>query len=188
VIARRGAWRESQGGLDAGRLVFLDGPGVNLGMTRLYGWAEKSERVGDYVPDVRFERTPVISTLRLSGINAPIAFRGTLDGDFFRAYVSQALAPTLREGDIVVMDNASPHKVHGALQPIYDRGATVLFLPPYSPDLNPIEMAWSKIKSVLRALKARTHEELLSAMRVAFNSISAADIQGWFTHDGYSCV
>lgn len=101
-------------------------------MTRLYGWGEKSKRVCDYVPDMRFERTSIISTLRLCGVNAPITFKGTLNGDFFREYIAQALAPTLNAGDIVVLDNLSSHKVDGVLQPIYDRGAAVMFLPPYS--------------------------------------------------------
>ena len=179
------AWKAQQMALDIDRLVFLDESGVNLGMTRLYGWGEKSERVVDFVPDVRFQRLSLISTLRRSGINAPMVFEGSLNGDFFKAYVGQALAPTLRAGDIVVMDNASSHKVEGALQPIYDKGAFVLFLPPYSPDFNPIEQAWSKIKSILRTLKARTRKELLSALCVAFDAITVDDIRNWFFHDGY---
>jgi transposase len=184
-VERRAAWKIDQYGLDIEKLVFLDESGVNLGMTRLYGWGAKSERVLDFVPDVRFDRSSIIAALRLDGIHAPVTFEGALDGDFFRAYVEQALAPTLRAGDIVVMDNASAHKVVGALQPIYDKGAGVLFLPPYSPDFNPIELAWSKIKSILRALKSRTHETLQSALCFAINSITPEDIRNWFVHDGY---
>lgn len=110
-------------------------------MTRLYGWGKKSERVNDYVPDVRFERTSIIATLCEDGINAPMTFKGTLDKDVFSIYIRDLLAPTLNAGDIVVMDNCSVHKVKDILNPIYERGATVLFLPPYSPDLNPIELA-----------------------------------------------
>jgi len=159
--------------------------GINLGMTRLYGWGERSARIYEYVPDVRFERTSVIATIRLTGVNAPISFRGATNGDVFKAYVEQALVPTLKEGDIVVMDNLSSHKVNGALQPIYDRGATVLFLPPYSPDLNPIELAWSKIKAILRKLKARTHEELEIALCHALDAVTLSDIKNWFVHNGY---
>ena len=184
-MERRKDWKENQAEMDVSRLVFLDEAGVNLGMTRLYGWGEKSARVDDYVPDVRFERTSIVATLRLSGINAPICYRGTMNGEFFRAYIAQALAPTLRPGDIVVMDNLSSHKVDGALNPIYARGARVLFLPPYSPDLNPIELAWSKIKSILRRQKARTHEDLRTALCAAMEAVTAADIRHWFTHDGY---
>jgi transposase len=185
VIARRKEWKAAQGGLDIGRLVFLDECGINTGMTRLYGWGPRSERVADYVPDARFERTSVISALRLSGVCAAVAFRGALDGDLFKAYVEQALAPALREGDIVVMDNLSSHKARGALRPIYGKGASVLFLPQYSPDLNPIELAWSKIKSVLRKLKAKGHEELLAALSAALGAISQSDIRHWFAHGGY---
>ena len=171
--------------LDINKLKFLDETGVNLGMTRLYGWGEKSRRVVDYVPDVRFERTSVIAAIGLSGISAPIAFRGALNGDFFAAYVEQALAPSLQQDDILIMDNLSSHKVDGALKPLYDKGVKVLFLPPYSPDMNPIELAWSKIKSILRNLKARTHEELQIALKTALDAITLQDIKNWFAHNGY---
>ena len=154
-------------------------------MTRLYGRAPTNERVNDYVPDVRFERTSVISTLSLNGVDAPMMFKGTLNGDFFAGYVEHVLAPTLLPGEIVVLDNYSAHKVGDALDPIYERGATVMFLPQYSPDLNPIELMWSKVKSVLRKLKARTAEELLISVGQALDSVTYDDIVGWFLHDGY---
>jgi transposase len=154
-------------------------------MTRLYGRAPTNERVNDYVPDVRFERTSIISTLSLNGVNAPMMFKGTLDGDFFAGYVEHVLTPTLSPGDIVVLDNYSAHKTSGALDPIYEKGATVLFLPEYSPDLNPIELMWSKVKAVLRKLKPRTAEELLNAMGIALDLVTYSDIVGWFKHDGY---
>jgi transposase len=188
-----------QDGLDPSRLVFLDECSVNCGMTRLYARAKKSERVNDYTPDVRFERTSVISTISLDGRQAPLVFKGTLDGEVFAEYVREILAPTLRAGDIVILDNLTSHKVKRALEPIYRKGASAMFLPPYSPDLNPIEMAWSKMKSILRKLKARTFEDLEKAMAVKYNkrglfvkenkaalaSISASDLLGWFRHDGY---
>jgi len=154
-------------------------------MTRLYGWGERHSRVVDYVPDVRFERTSIISTMRLSGVNAPLTFRGTLNGEVFEYYVSEVLAPTLQQGDVVVLDNLSSHKVGGVLDPIYERGASVLFLPQYSPDLNPVELMWSKVKAVLRKLKARTHEELQNALRQALSAVTRFDIKNWFTHNGY---
>jgi len=154
-------------------------------MTRLYGWGERCARVEDYVPDARFERTTVISTLRLSGVNAPLSFRGVLNGEVFEYYVSQVLAPTLQVGDVVVLDNLSSHKVKGVLDPIYAKGARVLFLPQYSPDLNPIELMWSKLKAVLRKFKARTYEEMQTALQQALDAITQADIKGWFKHDGY---
>lgn len=154
-------------------------------MTRLYGWGNKSERVNDYVPDVRFERTSIIATLCEDGINAPMTFKGTLDKEVFSPYIKDFLAPTLNEGDIVVMDNYSVHKVKDILNPIYEKGATVLFLPPYSPDLNPIELAWSKMKSTLRNLKARNIDEMFKALIISLNSITKNDTINWFKHDGY---
>jgi transposase len=156
-------------------------------MTRLYGWGEKSARVDDYVPDVRFERTSIIATLCTDGINAPMTFKGTLNKQVFEPYIKDILAPTLNQGDVVVMDNCSVHTVKNILNPIYEKGATVLFLPPYSPDLNPMELAWSKMKSVLRILKARTMDALLEALIVALDSVTKSDVVNWFKHDGY-CV
>ena len=164
---------------------FLDESSVNAGMTRLYGRAPTNERINDYVPDVRFERTSIISTLSLNGAEAPMMFKGTLNGDFFAGYVEHVLAPTLLPGEIVVMDNYSPHKGSDALEPIYEKGATVCFLPEYSPDLNPIELMWSKVKAILRKLKPRTAEELVNAVGQALNLITYEDIVGWFEHDGY---
>jgi len=154
-------------------------------MTRLYGRAPSNERVNDYVPDVRFERTSIIAALGLEGITAPLAFKGTLNGAFFAGWVEQVLAPTLSPGDIVFLDNYSPHKVVGALDPIYEKGATVIFLPEYSPDLNPIELMWSKVKAVLRKLKPRTFDDLISALGQALDSVTCNDIIGWFNHHGY---
>lgn len=184
-MQKRTEWQENQKELDVEKLVFLDESSINYGMTRLYGRAMSNERVNDYVPDVRFERTSIISTIRLNGDTAPLIFKGTLNGEFFGIYIKQSLAPTLKEGDIVIMDNCSSHKVKGILQPIFDMKASVLFLPPYSPDFNPIEMSWSKMKSVLRKLKPRTYDELIAALQIALDSFTAQDIKHWFKHDGY---
>jgi len=141
-------------------------------MSRLYGRAPTNERVNDYVPDVRFERTSIISTLGLGGVFAPLMFKGTMNGAFFEWYVEEVLAPTLKPGEIVVMDNCSSHKVEGVLDSIYEKGAFVWFLPEYSPDLNPIELMWSKVKAILRKLKPRDFDELVNATGVALNSIT----------------
>jgi transposase len=154
-------------------------------MTRLYGRSLKGDRVNDYTPDARFERTSVISSIRLDGTKVPFMFKGTLNGEFFKTYVKEALSPTLKKGDIVIMDNLSSHKVKCALAPIYERGAKVLFLPPYSPDLNPIEMSWSKMKTVLRKLKAVKYDDLVKNMKTALDSFTKSDIANWFSHDGY---
>ena len=182
---KRNLWKQSQSTLDAHRLVFLDESGVNTGMTRLYGRALKHERVKEAVPDTRFHRTTILSSVRLDGTTVPFVFEGSLNGDTFRVYITQMLVPTLRPGDIVVMDNLSSHKVSGIVEVIEAVGASVLFLPPYSPDLNPIELMWSKIKAILRKLKVRAKELLDDAIALAFDCVSASDISGWFLHDGY---
>ncbi|MDR0797355.1 MAG: IS630 family transposase [Nitrososphaerota archaeon] len=176
-----------QTALEVDKLVFIDECGVNLAMTRLYGWGERCARVVDYIPDARFERTSILSAVRLSGVEAPVSFKGTLNGELFALYVKYVLAPTLNAGDVVLLDNLSSHKVAGVLDPVFERGAFVWFLPAYSPDLNPIELLWSKVKSVLRKLKARTHEELQKALKTAFDTITPIDIKNWFKHNGYHC-
>ena len=117
--------------MDTGQLVFIDEASVNLAMTRLYGWGEKHARVDDYVPDARFERTSIISAVRLSGVGASVAFRGTLNGELFGLYVKYVLAPTLSAGDVVLLDNLSSHEVDGVWEPVFERGAFVWFLPVY---------------------------------------------------------
>lgn len=154
-------------------------------MTRLYGRAASHQRVTEGVPDTRFHRTTILSSIRLEGTTVPLVFEGALNGDIFRAYVQQLLVPSLKPGDIVIMDNLSCHKVSGVVQAIEAAGAFVLFLPPYSPDFNPIELMWSKMKAALRKLKVREKELLDNAIAFALNTISPSDIQGWFRHDGY---
>lgn len=155
-------------------------------MTRLYGRAPKDERVNDYVPDVRFQRLSILSAVRLDGSQAPYVFNGTLNGELFEKYIEKILVPTLNEGDIVIMDNASVHKVKGIREKIEAVGANVLYLPPYSPDFNPIELLWSKMKAFLRKVKARTYDSLIIALNDALDCISSEDISAWFIHDGYN--
>ena len=173
--------------MDAASLVFLDETGINLGMTRLYGRAYGKERVVDYVPDVRFERVSLLSSVRLDGTLVPLVFSGALDGKLFLGYITQCLAPTLKEGDIVIMDNASVHKVKGVAEAIEARGAYLLYQPTYSPDFNPAENMWSKIKTALRTAKARTTDALFEALKFALDDVSISDIKGWFSSCGY-CV
>jgi transposase len=134
----------------------------------------------------KFHRTTILSSIRLDGTAIPLVFEGALNGELFRAYVRQCLAPSLKPGDIVVMDNLSSHQVSGVVETIEAVGATVLFLPPYSPDLNPIELMWSKIKAILRKLKVRAKELLDEAIARAFSAVSLSDIAGWFRQDGYA--
>ena len=128
----------------------------------------------------------MISSIRLDGSTACMALEGTTDTETFRAYVREVLAPTLRAGDIVVMDNLSPHKSDQTLALIFEAGAQVLFLPAYSPDFNPIEMMWSKIKSLLRSAEARTATDLITAIGQALARVTCKDALAWFTHFGYS--
>lgn len=171
--------------MDSSKLVFLDECGVNTGMTRLYGRGPRNERVVDAVPYTRFHQTTILSSMRLDGTTVPCVFEGALNGELFREYMRKFLTPTLRHGDIVVMDNLSSHKVSGVVEAIEAVGAKVMFLPPYSPDLNPIEMMWSKIKAILRRLKIRANELLVDAIAFALDCVSLSDIAGWFSHDGY---
>jgi len=172
--------------MDAGKLVFLDESSIDTGMTRLYGRGRLGARVIDYTPDVRFERASILSSVRLNGEFVPLVFEGSLNGELFKEYVSKCLAPTLQKGDIVIMDNLTSHKVKGVAELIMAAGANVVYLPPYSPDLNPIEMMWSKVKAYLRKAKARTKQALNDAIAVALDLVSRTDISGWFTKDGYS--
>jgi transposase len=128
----------------------------------------------------------MISSIRLDGTTACMALEGTTDTESFRAYVSQVLLPTLRSGDLVIMDNLSPHKSDPTLALITNAGAQVLFLPAYSPDLNPIEKMWSKIKSLLRTAEARTSADLITAIGQALAKVTSQDALGWFVSCGYS--
>lgn len=154
-------------------------------MTRLYGRALGGDRVDDYVPDVRFQRTSILSTVRLDGSRNPYIFTGTLNGELFKKYVDEILSPALSEGDILILDNSSVHKVKNVLDSVINRGVTVLFLPPYSPDFNPIELLWSKMKTFLRKTKARTKDKLTEALYQALDTITTQNIKNWFNHDGY---
>lgn len=155
-------------------------------MTRLFGRAAPGERVVDATPGHSGEHYTLVSTLSLAGISAPWLLPGAMNSDAFNVYVVQVLAPTLLPGDVVVLDNLSSHKAAGIQAAIEARGAKVLFLPPYSPDLNPIEQCWSKIKTVLRTAKARTADALLGAFAQALASISTPDARAWFAHCGYA--
>lgn len=172
--------------MPAPSLVFLDESSINIGMTRLYGRAFGEERVIDYVPDVRFDRLSILSSMRLDGTLVPLTYKGTLNGALFLAYIKECLVPTLNDGDIVIMDNASPHKVKGVVDAIEEKGAYVLWLPTYSPDLNPVEQMWSKVKAHLRKAKARTLDALYVALKNALDSISPSDISSWFAMTNYS--
>ena len=184
VQTRRGEYQREMAAT-SGRLKFLDEAGSHLAMTRLYGRAARGERVFDSVPQNYGENITMLACLSEAGISAPMTVEGAVDGAVFRAYIEQVLAPTLIEGDVVVMDNLGAHKVKGIREAIEGRGAIVIYLPPYSPDLNPIEKCWSKIKTYLRAAKARTRQALEQALKEALLLVTEKDAIGWFGSCGY---
>lgn len=159
--------------------------GVAVNLTRRYGRAPKGQRVVCAVPSEHEEKVSVIGALGVAGIRSALSLEGAVDGDVFQEFVEKMLAPTLKEGDVVVMDNVPFHKMKRIEELLTEAKAKVMFLPPYSPDYSPIENFWSKVKGVLRSLEARSKRSLEKALSKAFASITQEDIQGWFTHCGY---
>jgi transposase len=155
-------------------------------MTRLYGRGFDGGRVYDCVPHGHWSATTMIAAVGTEGPRAPFVFEGAMDTEMFVAYVKHVLVPELRLGDIVVMDNLRSHKNAHALELIEQAGAHVWFLPPYSPDLNPIEKMWSKVKAFLRKVCARTQETLYQAIADALATVTQSDIRGWFKSCGYT--
>jgi transposase len=155
-------------------------------MTRLYGRTFGGQRLVDAAPHGHWSTTTMISALRFDGSTADMVLDGATDGVAFGAYVEQVLVPTLRPADIVVMDNLAAHKMSAIVAAIEQTGAKVRFLPPYSPDFNPIEKMWSKIKAYLRKVKARTKETLWQAIGDALRTVTADDALGWFESCGYT--
>ena len=178
-------WREKTVAIDPKRFVFIDESGAKTNMTRLYGRAKPGQRVVDSTPHAHWKTTTMLAGLRLDGAVAPMVIDGATDTDVFTAYVEQVLAPSLHPGDIVVADNLSPHKAAGIRQMIEEVGAQLWYLPPYSPDFNPIEPMWSKIKAWLRKVKARTLDTLIDTIGDALSQVTTNDAHGWFQHCGY---
>ena len=154
-------------------------------MTRQWGRAPKGERICEATPHSHWRVLTTLGAMSLRGIHAAMTIESATDGDVFKAYVEQVLCAALRPGDVVVMDNLSAHKVAGIRQLIESSGAQLLYLPPYSPDLNPIEKAWSKFKKFLRDAKARTEQALDQAVTDALKTINAENAAAWFRHCGY---
>jgi len=165
--------------------VFLDESSINIDMTRLYARGARGQRVYDYVPDTRWKAMSIISSLRLNGQTESLVYKDSLTGDFFKQWLKEALCPTLKNGDILIMDNLSCHKVKGVRELVENAGAQLRYLPPYSPDFNPIEKMWSKIKAILRKLKCRSEKRLFDGIREAFLQVSKFDVLGWFNSSGY---
>jgi transposase len=171
--------------LDWRRLRFIDESGSNLSFTRRYGRAPAGARVSERAPRNYGQQTSVISTVGLAGASATFTVEGAVDTAVFNVYVEQVLRPTIEAGDILVLDNLSAHRASSLEQVAAECGASVVWLPPYSPDFSPIELMWSKIKTYLRAAKARTREELERALTTALALVTPDDCEGWFSHCGY---
>ena len=185
-MLRRAAYRNDIAALPQARFKFVDESGVNIAMTRLFGRAERGQRVSDAVPKNHGSNVTLLGSLSCQGLDAVMTIDGPTDTAVFRAYVTEVLVPTLVPGDVVVMDNLGAHKVKGIRDAIEAAGATLLYLPPYSPDWSPIEPCWSKLKTFLRAAKARTRDALDAALKQAIEMITAADARNWFAHCGYA--
>ena len=181
VQAQRRAFKKKLAAVDADHLVFVDESGANTAMTRTHGRAPQGERVKASAPGA-WENVTLITGLRTSGVVAPMALPGAVDREVFQTYVQEALVPQLQQGDVVVLDNLQPHKNPAVRQAIEAVGARVEPLPVYSPDLTPIEELFSKTKSYLRTVAARTTDNVITAMGAALNRVTESDILGWF-HD-----
>jgi transposase len=167
-------------------LKFLDETGTQLNMTRRYGRAKPGERVVETIPSDYGSNYTLIAVLSMDGLQAPWVIEGALNGEIFKLYVAEVLAPTLKPNDILIMDNLPTHKVAGIAELVEARGACLEYLSAYSPDYNPIERCWSKIKTSLRSAKARTYSALMKAIKKALTSIKESDIRAWFDFCGYS--
>jgi transposase len=185
VQGERALYRVLSATLDLHRVKFIDESGINLALTRLYGRAPRGERALGSAPQNYGQNVTILGALSCTGLEAVMTVEGATDADVFRAYVREVLCPTLRQGDIIIADNLSAHKAAGVQEAIAAQGARLLYLPPYSPDLNPIERCWSKIKTFLRAAKARTREALDAAVTHALATVTASDARAWFAHSGY---
>jgi transposase len=182
---RRAIWQRIVTKFDASRMVYVDESGATIALARRYGRAPKGERVYGAAPRNYQENLTLIAALTVEGIEAPFLLEGAVDGLLFERYVEQILVPRLRPGQVVLLDNLAVHKRESVRRAIRAAGCRVLFLPSYSPDFNPIELAFSKIKAYLRRVGARTREALETAIAEAIELVTAADATGYFRHCGY---
>jgi transposase len=171
--------------LDLDKLVFFDESGVNTLMARLRGRCAKGERLVDSAPAGRYETLTLMSAVRLEGVVAPMLLDGPVNAETFAGYVEDCLLPALEPGDVLIMDNLPAHKGVRITRAVEDAGCTLVYLPPYSPDLNPIESMWSKVKASLRETAARTFDALVDGIKNALHAITLEDCEGYFEHCGY---
>ena len=187
-MACRQAWIEAQPSLNPERLVFIDETGASTKMARRYGRAVRGERCRAAIPHGHWKTTTFVGALRSDSMTAPMVLDGAMHGAAFLAYVEQMLVPTLKPGDIVIMDNLPAHKSVSVRRAIEAVGAELRFLPPYSPDLNPIEMAFAKLKACLKKAAARTVDDLYDAIATAIDTVTQTECQNYFNAAGYDRV
>jgi transposase len=171
--------------MDPSRFVFLDETGATTAMTRLSGWAVRGERLVDAAPAGHWKTTTFVAGLRSTGIIAPLVLDGPMTGEWFRAYVEQMLAPALQPGDVVVLDNLPAHKAAGVETAIRQARASLLYLPAYSPDLNPIEQVFAKLKALLRKAAARTNDTLWPTIGILLDAFTPDECANYLTNCGY---
>ena len=187
VVQKRADWENKLQELDPNKMVFLDESGVNIDMTRHYGRAPHKERAVDHTPENTPTNTTILSSIRLDGSTAYTTYQGGTTGDRFVEYLENDLIPTLHEGDIIIMDNMRSHHIKKVADVIQNAKMHLLYLPPYSPDFNPIEKMWSKIKSILRKMKIRSISKLSDAIKDAFTYVVQSDCLGWYRSCGIYC-
>ncbi|MGZ3673616.1 MAG: IS630 family transposase [Ktedonobacterales bacterium] len=184
--AARAAWREAVAQFDPQQFVFVDESSTHIALTRPYGWAPHDQRARGVVPRNHGHNSTLVAALAPDGLQEPWLIEGAMDTATFAWYIAEQLGPTLRPGQVVVLDTLSVHKAASIRQALEARGCALLFLPPYSPDFTPIEQAFSKLKAILRGLGARTREALVEAMHLAIDAITRDDAIAWFAHAGYA--
>jgi transposase len=182
----RAAWRDAVATRDPEQFVFVDESGTHTSLTRLYGWAPHDQRATGSVPRNHGKNTTLVAALTPDGLQAPWLIAGAMDTATFAWYITEGLGPTLRPGQVVVLDNLSAHTATSIREAVESRHCELLFLPPYSPDCTPIEQAFSKLKAILRGLGARSREALVEAVRLAVEAITRDDAAAWFAHAGYA--
>ena len=188
MAAARSRWRRRQPGWDPGRLVFIDETGLNTKMVRLYGRCPRERRCVAAVPHGHWQTSTFIAALRADGVTAPFLIEGAVNSEVFTAYLREVLCPELRAGDIVILDNLSTHKIPAVAALVSARCARVRYLPPYSPDLNPIELAFAKLKSHLRLAAARTLADLQAAVATSLGQFRPDHCKGFFRHAQYGTI
>jgi transposase len=186
VAEARERWRQDQTSFDPAKLVFIDETGTSTNMARTRGRARRGARLIGRVPHGHWKITTFVAGLRCDEITAPFVIDRPMNGAIFLAYVRQCLVPTLAQGDVVVMDNLSSHKVAGVREAIEAAGATLRYLPPYSPDLNPIELLFAKLKALLRKAAERSIEALWDRIGKLLDAFASQECANYFRHDGYA--